>query len=408
MMHYNRQPLIGDKHPWDHLFINIEKENLGSYRPNPIINISGSTALHRHEITFITGTSNCRAHAIAKMLTAAVINGNYPFAQALQVAQLEGDDEEETQSSSKNTGGKVLWIDSVHSFYTLCGFIDDLKSNFNVNNDNFRCMCLDDIGTFNECDERVHAEIIKAIREFKPDLVVIDDLDHLTPECGWMRADNFYLAIRETLDHYDTALLCVAYNLIGREKSTAGFIGKRLFPIANNVFRVTNRGLMAVLNRVKGITCDDQFQFAFNINSRNFPQEVIINKEDEELENQLLEKNTVQDIITTVIPKNEAISPDELLERLNKRAAELNRFNRNRHLIGKALACGIINRNDDGKYAINNELYKNGNDFNKDDFLNGLFDKCVDKFKKINTIPKIPKNTEPISLTFINEPPRPS
>lgn len=409
-MHYNRKPFIGyDRDPWQSLFINIDNDDLSSHRPHPIVNICGSTAIHRHEITFLTGTSHCRAHAMAKMITAAILNGSYPYAESLQVARQLQDgqslpDDGGDDSQLSPSPGKVLWIDTVHSFYTVCGFIDDLKRNFSVTNLNFRLMCLDDIGTFNERDEMVHNHIINAIRDFEPTLVVIDDLDHLTPECGMFRADNFYLAMRETLDHYDISLLCVGYNLIGRAKSTAGYIGRQLFSIANNVFRLTNRGTTALVQRVKGITNDDQFEFAFTINDQNFPQEVIMTPDNASVEARFAEETTVRDIFTAVIPKDTALSPDELITRLNKRHEDMNRLNRNRHLIANALARGILNRNNEGKYDINSDYYSALNPSEDTDLL----DSYIRNLKKASKIPLIPSKTDLNQLTFINSPARPS
>ena len=319
----------------------------------------------------------------------AVINGNYPFAHSLQVArQADSGKSDDNDNQAKVIPGKILWIDSVHSFYTVCGFVDDFKRNFNVNSDNFRVMCLDDIGTFNERDETVHQHIIKAIRDFKPTLVVIDDLDHLTPECGMNLANNFYLAIRETLDHYDTSLLCVGYNLIGRAKATAGFIGKMLFPVANNVFRITNRGTTAHVRRVKGVSGDDQFEFAFTVNDQNFPQEVVMIPDNTTAEARFAEVTAVQDIFTSVLPAHEALTPDELLTRLNKRHDDMNRLNRNRHLIAGALAQGIIVRDANRRYTINNDRCSNST-LVKPDY--DPLDDLIANIQKHNKIPNIPK-----------------
>lgn len=400
-MHYNRQPLIPDTlDPWESLFINIDNDDIANYRPHPIVNICGSTAIHRHEITFLTGSSHCRAHAMAKMITAAVLNGSYPFAHSLQVArQADSGKSDDNGTQPKVMPGKVLWIDSVHSFYTVCGFVDDFKRNINVNSDNFRVMCLDDIGTFNECDETVLQHIIKAIRDFKPTLVVIDDLDHLTPECGMNLANNFYLAIRETLDHYDTSLLCVGYNLIGRAKATAGFIGKMLFPVANNVFRITNRGTIAHVRRVKGVSGDDQFEFAFTVNDQNFPQEVVMIPDNTSVEARFAEVTAVQDIFTSVLPADDALTPDELLTRLNKRHDDMNRLNRNRHLIAGALAQGIIVRDANRRYTINNDKCGNGT-LAKPDY--DPLDDLIANIQKHNKIPNIPKEYPINSLTYFN------
>ena len=78
-MHYNRKPIAQciEDDPWSHLCLNVECEELEDSAPRAIVNIAGSTMLHQHEITFATGMSNCRAHAFAKMMAAAVIDGKY-------------------------------------------------------------------------------------------------------------------------------------------------------------------------------------------------------------------------------------------------------------------------------------------------------------------------------------------
>ena len=400
-MHYHRKPFIGDnRDPWESLFINVEKENIGDARPNPIVNIAGSTALHMHEITFVTGTSSCRAHAFAKMMAAAVLDGKYDNAQSLKVARQHDQD--------KPFQGKVLWIDSVHSFYTSCGIIDDIKKAVSVpvNNDNFSFMCLDDIGSFNECNDKVLSCVTNAIRDFNPTLVIIDDLDHLTPECGINKAENFYLQIREILDHYDLALLCVGYNLIGRAKSTAGYIGKRLFPIANNVFRITNRGTTAIVQRVKGITDDDQFEFAFTINDSNCSQEVILTPAYPADTRRFVETTAVQDIFSSVISRDEALPPDKLITKLNKRQDGLNRLNRNRHLIANALAQGIIRRNKQGNYTINPKACKPVGAANPS--YNDDISSYIDKLQRASEIPLIRNNKGINYLTYFKRSARPA
>ena len=401
-MHYNRKPIAQciEDDPWSHLCLNIDYEPLEQGKPHALVNIAGSTILHQHEISFATGTSNCRAHAFAKMMAAAVINGNYQHMPSLQVAKLE-----ETEQLSS---ARVLWIDSVHSYYTCCGIIHDIKSTGgnSVNNGNFMFMCLDDLGCFSERDFLVHQHIFKAIKEFNPTLIIFDDLDHLTPECGMIQADNFYLQLREYLDFHDVAVLCVAYNLLGRTRGTAGHVGNRLFHIANNVFRISNRGTTAIVQRVKGITCDDQFECAFNINNDNMPQEVIIEPDSSSISQRFVEANAVQDIFTAVIPQRRALTPDQLLQELNKRQQQMNRINSNRHLIACALAQRVLQRDQDGNYSINPDLYEplhgTSNRFDID-FINNY----ADKLQRANTIPYIPKHKGINVLTYFNRPARP-
>ena len=395
-MHYNRTPLIGDLDPWESLFINIDNPSLGQYRPNALVSICGAEALHRHEITFLTGASHCRAHSVAKMLAAAVLNGGYPYVPSLEVAK--PDDNQEKEEPVNN---RVLWIDSVHSFYTCCGFIEDFKKTFGASNENFRLMCLDDIGVFNECDETVLYHVTNAIREFRPALVIIDDLDHLAPDCGAYRADNFYLEMREILDFHDTSLLCVGYNLLGRAKSTAGFIGKRLFAVANNVFRVTNRGTISLLQRVKAITHDDQLQFAFSINEQNFPQEVLMKPETSSAAELFAEATTVQDVFSEVITRDETLTPDQLVTRLNKRQTELNHLNRNRYLIADALARGVIFKNDEGNYTINPKARTNCILTETNNLR--LIDEYVNNLHNYNKILPLIPNKKPNPFSYFNK-----
>ena len=401
-MHYLRQPIAQciEDDPWSHLCLNIDNEHLQQNRPHPIVNIAGSTILHQHEISFATGTSSCRAHAFAKMMAAAVLGGEYNPMPSLKVAKQEG---------QQDANGRVLWIDSVHSFYTCCGIIQDIKRSVPspVDNTNFKFMCLDDLGVFNERDTMVHHHIFETISDFKPSLIIFDDLDHLTPECGMNRADDFYLRLREYLDFNDTAVLCVAYNLLGRMRGTAGYIGNRIFPVANNVFRISNRGTTSVVQRVKGISCDDQFECAFTINDANMPQEVILQPENAAAMQRFVEANAVQDIFTAVIPPQQSLSPDQLVDKLNKRQENMNRINRNRYLIANALAQQVLKRDPDGNYSVNPDLY--GSQGGKDNALGTDFIKTyVDKLQKNNEIPCIPNNNGINILTYFNRPARPS
>ncbi len=402
-MHYNRQPIAPwiEEDPWSHLCLNIENDSLQESRPHPIVNIAGSTILHQHEITFATGTSHCRAHAFAKMLAAAVIDGKYQPMPSLKVARPEGQEQDST--------GRVLWIDSVHSFYTCCGIIEDIRHSVTtpLNNSNFKFICLDDLGAFNEREIYVHQHIFKAIEDFQPTVIIFDDLDHLTPECGMIHADNFYLMLREYLDFHQAAVLCVAYNLLGRAKGTAGYIGRRIFPVANSVFRISNRGTTAVVQRVKGIACDDQFECAFNINDNNMPQEVILEPETATLAQRFVEANAVQDIFTAVIPQDQSLTPDQLVEKLNKRQEQMNRVSRNRQLIASALAQRVIQREPNGNYSVNPDISKSpsatANRFDSD-----LIKNYVDKLQKANAIPYIPKQKSISVLTYFNRPAHPS
>ncbi len=393
-MHYNRKPLIGDLDPWDHLFINIDNDEIGSNRPHSILNIGGATMLHQHEITILTGSTHCRAHAVAKMIAAAVISGSYPYAQSVQVA------------SDHDHGNKVLWIDSVHSFYSCCAIIDDLKNSFSVNCNNLRFMCLDDIGCFNERYEEVLGAIIKAIGDFKPSLVIIDDLDHLAVDCGYNATENFYLMMREVLDYNSISLLCVGYNLIGRAKSTAGSIGKRLFGATNNIFRVSNRGNLNIVEQIKCVTGDGNTEFAFTVNEKNFPQQVVVSHADDDVNLHLADNAAMRDLFSAAIPQGQEITPQQLVNNINKWQDTFRKFKRQRFIIASALASGIINRTAHGNYRM---ATANSHDTAASpDASSGFFDYYINKLKITNKIQPIPPQYKINSLTFIKNPAPPS
>ncbi len=394
-MHYNRQPLIGDRDPWTHLFINVEREGIDISKPHPLVNIAGTTILHQHEITFITGATHCRAHAVAKMLAAAVICGEYQFAQSIQVAKPDTTDND----ASTATNNRVLWIDTVHSFYTACGIINDLKQNMSISDDNLRFMCLDALGTFNERYECVLNSIIQAIYDYKPALVIIDDMDHLAPDCGYNLTENFYLMIKDVLDHTSTTILCIGYNLIGRAKSTAGPIGKRLFGISNNIFRITSRGSINLIQRIKGITCDGQTEFAFNINDKNFPQEIIMTPDDTSCDSSIFEAAAVQEVFSTMISKNENISHQQLIKRLSKHRDSIKQAKRHQRLIASAITSGILCRTTDGNYRLNSSTAASDATPPVD-----YLDYYINKSLITNKIPNLPNHPAPNPLTFIKTP----
>ena len=207
--------------------------------------------------------------------------------------------------------------------------------------------------------------------------------------------------MREILDFYSTSLLCIGYNLIGRAKSTAGFIGKRLFPIANNVFRITNRGTTSLLQRVRAITDDGEFQFAFTINDKNFAQEVLLKPENSSAAAQYAEATTVQDVFNAVITEDEAVSPDQLVTRLNKRQSELNRLTRNRLLIADALARGIIIKDNQGYYTINPK--SSPDSFLTEAHNRRLIDDYIDDLHNYNKIPKLLPDKKPNDFSYFNK-----
>ncbi|MCR5130971.1 MAG: hypothetical protein K6C10_05865, partial [Prevotella sp.] len=276
---------------------------------------------------------------------------------------------------------------------------DDLKQNFNVSQDNFKFICLDALGSFANRYDSVLYGIISIIRDFKPTLVIIDDFDHLAIDCGYNLTDNFYLTVREYLDHSHPSFLCIGDNLIGRAKSTAGSIGKRLFAVASNIFRLSNKGTTAIVQRVKGIASDNQFTFAFNINDKNFPQELIPTPGADPTGDTIIKAAAVQEIFTEVVPHDEALTSQQLLNNLDRHYTDISRLKRHHRLIADALSRGILSKNDTGHYTLNPQLTSQAAPS-----TNGYLDYYINKLNIINKIPPIPQHQPLNQLTFIKTP----
>ena len=63
-----------------------------------------------------------------------------------------------------------------------------------------------------------------------------------------------------------------------------------------------------------------------------------------------MQQNTLKDIFSEVIDSGQAISPDQLYDRLINRQQRLNRIDRTRSLIAQATSLGIISKNDNNDY----------------------------------------------------------
>ena len=85
----------------------------------------------------------------------------------------------------------------------------------------------------------------------------------------------------------------------------------------------------------------------------------------------------------------------------------MNRINRNRHLIACALAQKILNRDSDGNYIVNPDIY-NAERNPDNPFDMDFIKKYIDKLQKNNDIQFIPRQKGINVLTYFNRPARPS
>ena len=84
----------------------------------------------------------------------------------------------------------------------------------------------------------------------------------------------------------------------------------------------------------------------------------------------------------------------------------MNRINRNRHLIASALAQRILNRDSDGNYIVNPDIYDaERNPANRFDM--DFIKKHIDKLKKTSEIQYIPRQKGINMLTYFNRPAQP-
>ena len=115
----------------------------------------------------------------------------------------------------------------------------------------------------------------------------------------------------------------------------------------------------------------------------------------------------MQDIFNAVIPPNQSLTPDQLVDKLSKRQEQLNRITRNRQLIASALAQKVLIRATNGNYTLNPDICdtkrNTGNSFDID-----FIKKFTDKLQKTNEIPFIPRRKGINVLTYFNRPAHPS
>lgn len=316
--------------------------DLSEFGVTPIVSNYGIPVLLSHEITLITGNECSRTAQFAKMLAAAVLcNGEYPFAASL---------------NNNIKGGRVLWIDSVNSIHSVAYIMDEFKSNLNITPDNFRMICLDCLGTFHDRPSVVADIIIKAVTGFKPNLIVINDIDNLFPGAGYNQSRDFVRFLRDITSHEDIAVCAIGHNMIGKVKNTTGFIGSMIMPIATNVFRVSDYGASSRVTSYKSLI-QTPFEFTFIINERNMPQEVIRTPKLQKPSDDFVDTTTLQDVFAEALKENANLSAMELTDSVNRKLVHMARQRRARTMIADALIRGIITRDPaTGKYSTTPEI----------------------------------------------------
>ena len=345
-----------DQDPWGQCVFN-HQTNLDEYKVNHLVTIGGQPIISQHRATYLTGRDTCHAHHFAKMLAGAVIAGSYQHAPSLVAsptlpvtAEIPDNprkpDSPTHQRTTTANPGKVLWIDTVHSPYDCAQIYREMQSNFHFTDGDFTLMCLDMLGVFRENYYSLIHTIEDHIRILKPALIVIDDIDHFMPHCGINVASTFNHILRDTINHTETAFLLIGYNHLGKRAATTGDLGKLLFPGSNSVFSVSTQNGISHVRTVRALeyVSSDEPEFIFSIGEGNIPHEMVKTLSSAPVAPSHVEQCTLQDIFTQVIEPNESLSPDELVTRVSKRKAQLNRIDRARTLIAQALTYGLIKK----------------------------------------------------------------
>ena len=228
-----------------------------------LISNFGAQALNAHELTIITGTECARTAQFAKMIAATALSGGkYPFAENMY---------------SCIQSPRVLWVDSVMPFQAASQFTRDMKKHFSASAGNFRFVALTALGAEQDLCGVVKDVLNEVMLDYKPNLVIFNDLDHLFPSATYFFCRNFVEYLRDYVNMNEAAVCAIGHNLIGKIKKTSGYVGEIMLPLAGTIYRVSERSKKdAAITRVSCYKNSLQapHDFFFIVNDLNFPQQV--------------------------------------------------------------------------------------------------------------------------------------
>ena len=238
--------------------------DLTPFRSHDLVTINGQTYLRQHHVTYLTGRETSRAHHFAKHL-------------AIQVLANEPTTPSSDSSASSASACKVLWIDTLNSPYISSSIYRELAQHSTRKSD-LHYLCLDILGEQRDNHWWLCRSIESLIKQLKPQLLVIDDMDHFMPYCGLRVACEFNRIIRDAINHTDAAFLFIGYNHAGKKACTAGDLGKRLFNSSNDIFSVSTVREVTTVRHISGYDLrvfPGDSQFHFTIGPDNLPHETV-------------------------------------------------------------------------------------------------------------------------------------
>ena len=265
-INYYRHPNAeGESESWENCQFDSNTD-LSSLTVKHLVTINGQPFLRQHHLTYLTGKETCHAHHFAKLLATKLLA---------------------KPSTTSKSNCKVLWIDTLHGPHVCAKIYYELIAHA-TDKENLHFICLDILGSQRQNFYAINRNIEYLIKQYDPELVIIDDIDHFMPFCGVNTANEFCHIIRDVINHTETAFLCIGYNHLGKKASTTGNLGKYLFLDATDVFGLSTQGNVTTVRLVNSydMSClPDDSQFRFTIGTDNFPHEASTastNKQDQE------------------------------------------------------------------------------------------------------------------------------
>ena len=263
-INYYRYPNAqGEDESWQNCQFTHETDLSPYSEVKPLVTLNGQPIIRQHHSTYLTGKETCRAHHFAKSLAIQVLTSDpKPQVDVMQAASL-------------HNGCKVLWIDTLHGPHICTRIYRELVAHAPAR-ENLHFVCLDVLGSQRENVYAINRNIEALIRQFKPQLVVIDDIDHFMPFCGVHVATEFCRIVRDVTNHTETAFLFIGYNHLGKKASTTGNLGKYLFLDASDVFSLSTQREVTTVRLVRSYDLSrspDDTEYRFTIGDDNLPHE---------------------------------------------------------------------------------------------------------------------------------------
>ena len=301
--------------------------DLSQFTVKPLVTINGQPFIRQHHVTYLTGKETCRAHHFAKHL-------------AIQVL-----------STPSSDGDKVLWIDTLHGPHVAAAIYRELADHVSDKHQ-LHFLCLDILGDQRGDVYWLTRNIEALIKQFKPSLVVIDDIDHFMPHCGINIANEFCNIVRDVTNHFDTAFLFIGYNHLGKKASSTGNLGKYLFTSAHDIFSLSTQREVTTVRHICGynLSCNpDDSQFRFTIGPDNLPHEVSPTLGNDKATP--ISDDTLCDIVTTILQPGQTITPSDFISQVNARNREIKQHDRDDALLNQAIRLNLIEPSTDGTFT---------------------------------------------------------